>query len=375
MISKVKNLKISQLTIYIVGFLLFLSSLFTSLESPFRYIKYLIFPCIVAFLLFNKKMQVRKLLFHNFLLYTILVAINFVTSIISGHLSFRFFEEVLLLLLPIITALAIVGYRNIDISKMINIFFVFYILSFIIYQFEHLINLPKLLSSFIDALKYSIFPTESWLAFPLGVFTLYYVLEKDYKRFFIALFFFLLAFKRIAIASFILSYGCYAFFFLFLNVKFVKRKIISFFITLNVGLIAVLYFFINGFFTRLIEKKTGISVNWFSQGRFQIYNDVINHFLDKIWFGSSLGFTHLYLDRKYSDIAFLHSDILKILLELGIASFIIWFVYFLYININNSKSAIMFLFINILLLTDNVFIYFDTLFIVYLIFQKYENEA
>lgn len=373
--DQIENVKINQITVYIVGLLLFLSSLFTSYESPLRYIKYLIFPCIVVFLLLNRKATLKKLLFHNFLLYSFLVAVNFITSIVTGHLTFRFFEEVLLLLLPIITALAIVGFRNIAISKALNVFFVFYIVSFCIVQFKYLINLPKLLASFVEALRYSIFPTESWLAFPLGIFTLYYILEKDYKRFFIALFFFLLAFKRIAIASFILSYACYAFFFLFLNVKFVKRKVISFFITLNVGLIAVLYFFINGFFTRLIEKETGISVNWFSQGRFQIYNDVINHFSDKIWFGSSLGFTHLYLDRKYPDIAYLHSDILKILLELGILSFIIWFVYFLYINVNNAKSAIVFLFINILLLTDNVFIYFDTLFIVYLVFQKYDNEV
>jgi hypothetical protein len=147
------------------------------------------------------------------------------------------------------------------------------------------------------------------------------------------------------------------------------------FLALNIILLTILYAFINGDFTKLIYKNTGISVNQFSQGRFQIYNDIINHFSDKIWTGSSLGYTNIYLSTKYVEISFLHSDILKLIIEFGVISFLIWLIYFMYINISNYKSVPIVLFINILFLTDNVFIYFDTLFIFYLVLSKFDQDA
>jgi len=368
-----RGIYIEQLVTIVLFALLFLSALFTSYESPLRYLKYILFPLLTFFLFFIKRMNVSKLLLRNILLYIGLLAFNLIISTVSGKLSFRFIEESLLIMLPLLSVFIFVGFKNLNVGSAITTIFYSYVLAFFIFNFKFLINIPKLLSSFITALRLSYFPTESWMAFPFGVFTLYFLIEKNYKNSMIAGFFFLLSFKRISMFAFIIAISIYLLS-KFLNNRFNRNKVVGYFIVLNAVLLTTLYFFINGFFTRVIYKLTGISINHFSQGRFQIYNDVINHFSDRIWLGASLGFTHLYLDNKYEDISYLHSDILKIIIELGIVSFLIWLLYFMYINLSNKKAVPIVLFINILFLSDNVFIYFDTLFVFYLVLVKFDKD-
>ena len=362
-------------SVIVVSFILFISALFTSLESPLRYVKYFVLPALLFFLFQNKTMSVNKLLKQNILLYVFLLTVNLITSITSGTLTFRFIEEAILILLPILSVFVLTGIKGVNLNSTISIIFYAYVLAFSLYNFESLINISKLLSSFIKALTYSSFDTESWMAFPFGIFSLYFLIEKRYSKGFFSLGLFILSFKRISMVAFILSMAVYFFYFVVLKRNFKRNKIVAYFLTFNILLLTVLYFFINGDFTKLIYKNTGISVNQFSQGRFQIYNDIINHFSDKIWTGSSLGYTNIYLSNKYVDISFLHSDILKLIIEFGIFSFLIWMVYFMYTNISNYKSVPIVLFINVLFLSDNVFIYFDTLFIFYLVLIKFDQDA
>jgi hypothetical protein len=46
----------------------------------------------------------------------------------------------------------------------------------------------------------------------------------------------------------------------------------------------------------------------------------------------------------------------------------------MYINLTTLKSVAIVLYINILFLSDNVFIYFDTLFIFYLVLAKFDRD-
>jgi hypothetical protein len=366
--------KLEKIVIYLSALILFISALFTSLESPVRYIKYLLFVVLITLLFLQKKMVVNTLLYKNLRLYFFLIVVNFLIALLLGNLTIRFVEESMLIFLPIFSAVLLLGFRKLNLNECITTFFYSYVAAFCIFYFADLVNVPKLLSSFINALRYSTFPTESWMAFPFGIFSIYYIVEKKNKLALFALVFFLLSFKRISMVGFIVSIGVYLLSYRYLNYNFNRKKITSYFLSLNLFFLGVLYLFINGFFTRIIYKQTGISINWFTQGRFQIYNDVINHFSDKTWLGSSLGSTHLFILQKYKDIAFLHSDILKIIIEFGFISFTIWLGYFMYINLGTKKSVPIILYINILFLSDNVFIYFDTLFILYLVLVKFKND-
>lgn len=371
-----KSFTLTNIVVFILCTLVFLSAIFTSLESPLRYIKYIIFLVLGVFLFFYpiRKITFDKNLLQNLLIYGIIFLINFIVSCYNGLLSFRFFEEVILILLPVITTLLITGYKFIDYDKLLNRLFFAYILAFCGFFYKELINIPMLISSFVNALRLSEFPTESWMAFPFGLFFIYYLDKNDKMKTLLALVFFLLCFKRISFLAVIIGYGSYFIFFKLLKFDFNKKVIIRYIVLLNLFLITNMYLFINGFYSYLIKQYTGISVNHFTQGRFRIYNDAINYFSDKIVLGSSLGITNIYLSEKFKDIAFLHSDLLKLILEIGIILFIFWLVSFMVINLNTKKSIPIIIYINILFISDNVFIYFDTLLVLYIILKAYQTH-
>lgn len=367
-------MKIHKVAIYLSAVLLLAASYFTSLEHSGRYLKYLIFPVIGLSFLFNAKFVVKRFILNNFILFLGLSLCNFFVLLYKNQINTRFFEEVFLLLIPILTVMLITGIKNGDIGKTIDLYFKTYCLSFVAFFWKDLLDLGNLLSSFRSALTLSEFPTESWLAFPLGVFSLYYFFEKRKWYFLISFFFFLLAFKRIAILGFIVVIIGYWVYFKLLKQKFNPIGALKSLVILNTVFISVIYLLVSNFFTTFVKTHTGITINHFTQGRFVVYKDVINQFATDIWTGSTLGSTHLYLRNKYEDYQYLHSDILKIMLELGIFLFIIWLILFIAINIKGKKSILLILFLNILFISDNVFIYFDTLFIFYLIISKYDND-
>ena len=321
-----------------------------------------------------RSLKFDKTLLQNFVLYGGIFLFNLLISSISGLLSFRFFQEVVLIALPVITALLITGFKNLSIAKLIDKLFIVYILAFVCFFYKELLNFPLLITSFVKALKLSTFPTESWMAFPFGMFLIYYIDQKNRIRIIISLLFFMMCFKRITFLAFFMSYGIYWFLYLFLKLEFNKRKLVIYILGLNFLLLINMYMFVNGFYSYIIKQYTGITINHLTQGRFRIYNDAIDYFSDYIVFGSSLGITNIYLSEKFKDIAFLHSDLLKLILEIGILMFIIWLVSFMIINLNTKKSIPVILYINILFISDNVFIYFDTLFLFYLILIYYNKH-
>lgn len=367
-------MKIKTFVVYLSALMLLLSSYFTSTEHNARYIKYLIFPLGLFFLLFYKNITIRRFLLYNLLLYTSLIAINFIISIYKGVFHIRFLEESFLLLIPVLTAAALTGGKEVNIRKAIDVFFGMYVTSFVLFFWKELLNVPKLISDFISAFRLSEYPTESWLAFPMGLFTLYYFLEKKKIHFIIAMVFFLLSFKRVALFGLVIVLA-----FWLLNEKIFKnpfrpKQITKFLLGLNVVFVTGIYLFVSGFFTAMVKKYFNVSINHLTQGRFVVYNDVLHKFSEDLWSGSSLGSIHLYLKSKYNNYEYIHSDILKIVIELGVISFIIWLLFFIMINLKGKKSVYIILFLNILFISDNVFIYFDTLFVFYLILAKYDHN-
>ena len=218
-------------------------------------------------------------------------------------------------------------------------------------------------------------PTESWMAFPFGLFSLYYILQKRKLRSIFALLFFVLAFKRISILAVCLALLIFWFFYKYRKKEFKPNIALIWFIVLNSTLLVVIYSFIQGDFDSIIKDVTGLSPNHFTQGRLRIYTDSVNHFDENLLFGNSLGSTNIFLSENFPDIHFLHSDILKIILELGIVSYLIWLFVFFKINLVNTKAIPVLIFMNILFLSDNVFIYFDTLFIFYLMIVLYNSNS
>ena len=100
-------------------------------------------------------------------------------------------------------------------------------------------------------------------------------------------------------------------------------------------------------------------------GRKTFYSEVFNRAGNISWGGLGLG--------KIDDIMFnffgipvnLHSEVLKLYFEFGIIIFLLWLFLLFYKNLFSLKAAIILMYLNILLLTDNVFIYFEVMFYFY----------
>ena len=74
------------------------------------------------------------------------------------------------------------------------------------------------------------------------------------------------------------------------------------------------------------------------------------------------------------------SDILKLSYELGIFGFLVWIACFYRINFRDTQTLILPLLINLLFITDNIFIYFHVMFPFYLlqanlILRNYYNNS
>ncbi len=371
-----KNLFIKKETLLLcfLCILIGVSILGTNFESSLRYTKYFI-PIIFLIFAFSgiRKLKIYATPLKNLILYFGLIILSLIVSIINFDISFRFFQESILILLPMVTIIIVTTVIKKPVNVILNWLFNVYAAIFFISNIPFFIN-ANLINDFISALKTSTLPTESWMAFPFGLFSIYYFLEKKKARMIFSFILFLLAFKRIAIAGVIVGIIVYWFFSVRNKHASNKKNVYFYFIFLNVALLIVIYNFIEGNFDNLITNITGLSPNWFTQGRLRVYNETINHFSGNLFFGNSLGSTNVFLSNTFEDINFLHSDILKIIIEMGFISYLIWVTVFFKLNLVSKKVIPILIFINILFLSDNVFIYFDTLFIFYLLIVHYSLQ-
>lgn len=346
----------------------------TNLGSSLRYIKYLIPFIFSLFLLISyRHLSVYKVPIKNLQLFLVLILINAIYSFFNFNLTLRFFEEALLIIFPILAIIVTTTAIKSPIGKLLDYLFVVYALIFFIGNIQFFFN-ANIIDDFLKALKTSTLPTESWMAFPFGLFTLFYILEKRKWWAVFSCIFFVLAFKRISIVALILAIFIFWFFYKRKTVNFNPNRVLFWFVMLNIALLIIIYNFIQGNFDVFIKELTGLSPNHFTQGRLRIYTDTINHFSDNLLFGNSLGSTNLFLVKNFENIHFLHSDILKLIVELGVISYLIWMFYFFRINIVSNKAVPVLIFMNLLFLTDNVFLYFDTLFIFYLLIIYYNKN-
>ncbi|MUU79060.1 hypothetical protein [Winogradskyella endarachnes] len=369
--DKTLIVKKGSLLLWFLCLLVGVSAIATNYGSSLRYTKYLIPPVFLLFAFFGiRKLKIYASPLKNLLLFSSLIALNLIVSIISFDLSFRFFEESLLILLPILSVILITTVIKKPVGVILDHLFFVYAIIFIVTNINFFFNV-NIINDFILALTTSTLKTESWMAFPFGLFTIFYLIEKRKKRAIISVILFLLAFKRISILGAILGLSIYWFFSIRNKRASNKKNVYYWFIFLNFALLIIVYNFIQGNFDELITNITGISPNWFTQGRLRVYTDTLNHFSSNLLFGNSLGSTNLFLTDNFENISFLHSDILKIIIEMGFISYLVWVFGFFKINLVNKKVIPLLVFMNLLFLSDNVFIYFDTLFIFYLLIIYY----
>ncbi len=369
-------MKTEQIRFYFLLGLYLLSVILTVFISEARYLRYII-PYIGILLIFSirvEKFPIKQLFATIYLqLITFMIVFSFVTQIVFNNSLYpRLFEEAFFILSPSIFVFALFHFEDeIRNDKVVDIIFIVLSCAYLIEYAQYFtgFSFKNILGQLIFSKKGD---TESPLAFSFGLFFLYFLHKRNYKYLLVAAFFTIFSYKRIVLGGVIVSATLY---YLITKIDLSKAKkiIINSAIAINLIVLILLILFANGYFNQIIYDLTGIPPNLFTKGRLAIFGSIINYPDNNVIFGIGLGKTSAILRESILfDVNLMHSDLLKIFMEFGIFIYI-FFIYVLYKNLTISAISIsLAVYMNILFLTDNVWIYFPTQFI-FLLLATYES--
>jgi len=368
-----------KLPVFITFLILF--PLFFSLRTfnpALRYSVYIL-PFLILFVLYlsvtlKRRFQVyifRKYFRPYIILYGLMVTYSLVVLILKRSVYSRFFEEAFLIFAPLLFAsFLFLYYAPNRKGRYIKYTFWGMIVVYFLHRGANITSVISDLGYFISqAFITSSIKTESGLASVFGLFGLYFFLQGNKKYSLLAFLFLLLSFKRIAFLGVLLSLLVYLLISKIVKIRIARptRKILPLlFVGLNALFILGLMQFVRGTFDDRIIELVHMTPNQLTVGRYVIYQAVLEQ-NEPSWLGIGLGKVTSVLENEPYHLKNLHSDVFKFYLEWGPVFFVI-LIYNLYaFNLHSKKMFILMVYLNTLLLTDNVFIYFYVMFIFYLL--------
>ena len=347
----------------------------TPINENIRYAKYfLIVPAFIFFIFdysrlsdSSRKSELNKFLSTYLILYSSMILFSFIVITVRNDYYTRFFAEAFFILSPAILVYLYfrLGYL-IEIEMILKLYFFAYSINYLIDYNSAIIDLIIHPSYIIPAFLTSKLETESTLSYLFGMFTIYFIYRKNKLYTMLAVLFAIISFKRIAIFA---LFVCLLIDFIFMNRERIKnglKYLKNLGILANIVFIFLVYMFARGSFDQTISNWTGLSANSFTKGRKFVYESVLINLKPDVLTGTGLAKTSDFLENFNANIILLHCDILKIFLEFGIIAFILWLVVQFNLNSKSKEMLILFIFINIIFLTDNSFIYFNVSFVFYL---------
>ena len=114
----------------------------------------------------------------------------------------------------------------------------------------------------------------------------------------------------------------------------------------------------------VIARYTGLSADWFTMGREEIYASIFSRF-DLGWIGHGLGAVTSHLEAVDATAINAHSDVIKYAVEAGPVLSIAWLWGFYRLARGCAASMLLALYTNIVFVSDNVSIYFVYMFVLY----------
>jgi len=212
-------------------------------------------------------------------------------------------------------------------------------------------------------------------AFVFGLLSLYFFYRKKWIYVLVNIFFLVAAGKRSAVG---------ATFLLMLLWTFIPRNILliifrpSIMVLGNIMVVLFLCYFSLGTFDKQVRFITGKSANEFAFGRQSLYLPFVEEMSDDVtkfmFYGDGWGSSRMILEDNFSlrkDMKNVHSDLLRLVYELGGLSFVI-FIYLWYQKAN-AKQLFYTMYMNMIFITDNSLVYITVMFM-YLIIYDLENR-
>lgn len=210
-------------------------------------------------------------------------------------------------------------------------------------------------------------PFETTMAFPMGMFVIYFSYYNKKALFWTSLIFTLLSSKRIVILALVLIYVINRFTPSFRSIN--KQAVILIAVIINLLFVYLIIQFSLSKYDPFIEQYLGLSADYISMGRKSIYENLFagnqGNWV-KFFFGNGLGTSYVettnFLDKEEN----LHSDVLKLFFDTGLLGLTIWIVFIYKLGFVNKIALLLTIYLNILYITDNVLIYYDTMIVYYL---------
>jgi hypothetical protein len=330
-------------------------------------------PLIPLALFFrSQKLPIDKTIFwyyYTFIIfYSVVILYLLILNLTNKDLSGRFFPNAIFILSPLLFTAFILPYFNADkLHKYVRAVLFINIGIFFYEEGSDFFAVVKNLQLLKSAIISSEFPTENNLAYVFGFLVIYLFIEK-YPRWYqiLAFIFFVLCFKRIVIAAVFASCMAYIVMSLF-RIRITRyRKFLTLLgVAVNLLFIKFTHLIVTGEFDAFVFEKTGFSTDRFTMGRKTFYSEAYEEAGTISWSGLGLGKMDDILYNFYGIPINLHSEVLKNYFEFGVIIFVVWLCLIFYKNLFSNKAAVIFLYFNILILTDNVFIYFEIMFYFY----------
>lgn len=373
LINKLKSAKFSVLIYLLYCFIITA----TFALGNFRQLKYSIPVLIILFWFYVGRYPLLKgrikYLNWQFILWGIFFLYSLLALGLSGDSLFiyRSTKEFLFIISPLIIASLLFYYCDHHILKRLIKITLWSLLFAQLFRTGIDISYIFDIKSFFITSKTN---TESTFALAYGLLFFFFFLEKNWWYSAISFLLVIIGGKRIVLATVVLL----AIALPFIYRLFKKKKWLLF---LGIGLfnVFVISFYIilaNGFLDNLIYSATGLSIEYITKGRTSVYSLVIENtgYIKAI--GDGLGFTSSILQKSDFILELMHSDILKLYLELGVFGLTAYLISIYLLGLSNVKSLIIVTYINIIMSTGNPLIYFHvmTIFYVIIIFYLRSNK-
>lgn len=370
-------MKVNLFKLFLCLFLLFI--LASTIFYPLRYLKYTLPLFAFPFYIFNRnglRKDGYRYYYYLLVFYSFVIIVLLLKEMVQADLSARFIPNAVFILSPLLFFIFIQPfYDKKQNASYVKLILYACILMFFVSEGSDLLLVIKE-ANFFGALLSSEFPTESNLAYVFGFLFLYFILEEYPIRYkLIAFIFLLLCFKRVVLGATLASIFVYALI-SFLKVNVSKRRIWLVLTALGINLLFVQFtiLIVDGVYDQLVYENTGLSLDRLLMGRKTLYSLAFEGIGNFSWFGAGLGSVDDVINDFYGIHINLHSEVLRNYLEFGVVFFVLWIVVLFYQSIFSLKSIVFLCYLNILLLTDNVFIYFEIMFYFYLFIQFFLTE-
>jgi len=320
--------------------------------------------------------RVRKpkfiLAFSTLMLYGLLVSFDNISL-----LSFKFF---LLFFSPLVSAFILTSSIPGQLERFLRLF---YIIS-VVFQVVAIAKVGKGITTLgifqmVGAKETSslFFSTSSEIensfGFIFGYFGLFFLTKRERWNFLICLFLFILNYKRIVLGGFIMAAAYYFYAQLRSKSQIPFKPMI---IGAPFILLAILIEVGSGNLNQAAMEMTGRTMNHLTTGRYATHHALYDSFfeLPELAYGYGVGFSSSVVRTyDFTKMTLVHSDYLMLMYDFGFIGFIIFFILFFRNFLHNSNQAVYIIFFLMVLIFDNTIIYFDVMFLLYLLLI-YETE-